>query len=320
MSEDYYPWIEKYRPKKLGEIIGHEYITARLNNCIKKNNLPHMMFAGRAGIGKTTAALALAQELYGEHYRESFLEMNASDERKIDDVRTKVKDFARTIPISGVSFKIIFLDEADALTPDAQNALRRTMEQYSKITRFILSCNYSSRIIEPIQSRCAIFRFSPLTDENVEKIIERVVSGEKVIIDDDATKAVIYLSEGDARKAINILQGAAGIGKKITEEIVYQVSSRARPKEISEMVSLALNGKFTEARNHLNKLMIDYAMSGEDVISQIYREVIKLDVDDETKVKLVDRVGEYDFRMSEGTDERIQLEALLAQIMLAGKK
>ncbi|NUN11623.1 hypothetical protein HUU53_03175, partial [Candidatus Micrarchaeota archaeon] len=169
-------------------------------------------------------------------------------------------------------------------------------------------------------SRCAVFRFSPLTDEDLTKITKQVIQGEGLELDDKAIEAVVYLSEGDARKAINILQGASGAGSKITEEMIFQVSSRARPAEIGEMVQLAIKGKFTQARDLLNKLMIEYAMSGQDVIGQVYREVTRLDVDDETKVKLVDRVGEYDFRMSEGGDERIQLEALLAQIMLVAKK
>lgn len=278
-----------------------------------------MLFAGRAGLGKTTAALALARELYGEDAAQCFLELNASDERGIDVVRGKIKDFARTIPMAKVDFKIILLDEADSLTADAQQALRRTMEAYSRNCRFILSCNYSSRIIEPLQSRCAVFRFKSLEDAQVKDIVREIAKKEGVSIDEKALDAIAYVSEGDARKAINCLQGSAEKGK-VTEENVFQVSSRAHPKEITEMVELALNGKFSEARKHLNTLMVKYAMSGEDVLGQIYREVVSLPISDDVKVHLVDRIGEYDFRLSEGADERIQLEALLAQIMLVGSK
>ncbi|HIH20191.1 TPA: replication factor C small subunit [Candidatus Micrarchaeota archaeon] len=313
------PWVEKYRPRKIKDIAGNKHVFERLENFAKTKNLPNLLFAGRAGVGKTTAALALADELYGEDRQQSFIELNASDERGIDVVRGKIKDFARTLPLSGVDFKLILLDEADSLTSDAQQALRRTMEAYARNCRFILSCNYSSSIIEPIQSRCAVFRFRSLEDGDLKKIVQDIAKKEGLDVDDKALDAIAYISEGDARKAINCLQGSAEKGK-ITEEKVFEVSSRARPKEIAEMVELALKGKFIEARNKLNTVMVKYAMSGEDVLQQVYREVIALGVSDEVKVQLVDRVGEYDFRLSEGADERIQLEALLAQIMLVGSK
>ena len=318
-NADFEPWVEKYRPHKLNGITGHKHIVDRLEHFVKSKNLPNMLFAGRAGLGKTTAALALAKELYGEDIFQCFSELNASDERGIDVVRGKIKDFARSIPMASVDFKIILLDEADSLTPDAQQALRRTMETYSKNCRFILSCNYSSRIIEPIQSRCAVFRFKSLEDADIKKIVEDIAKKEGLNVDAKGLDAIVYIAEGDARKAINFLQGSSEKGK-ITEESVFEVSSRARPKEIAEMVSLALKGKFVESRALLNTLMVKYAMSGEDVLDQVYREVIALPVPDDIKVQMVDRIGEYDFRMSQGADERIQLEALLAQIMLFGSK
>ncbi|MFH1056613.1 MAG: replication factor C small subunit [Candidatus Micrarchaeota archaeon] len=316
---DFEPWVEKYRPQKLGDIAGQDHLVERMKHFVKTKSLPNMLFAGRAGIGKTSAALALARELYGDDLQQSFSELNASDERGIDVVRGKIKDFARTLPLAKVDFKIILLDEADSLTPDAQQALRRTMESYSKNCRFILSCNYSSRIIEPIQSRCAVFRFRSLQDEQIKKIVEGIAGKEGVKVDEKALDAIAYVADGDARKAINCLQGSAEKGK-ISEEAVFQVSSRAKPKEIAEMVELALKGKFVEARNKLNTVMLKYSMSGEDVLQQVYREVILLGVSDDVKVQLVDKIGEYDFRLSEGADERIQLEALLAQIMLVGSR
>lgn len=246
--------------------------------------------------------------------------LHNSDERGIDVVRTKIKDFARTLPLAHVPFKAIFLDEADALTPDAQQALRRTMEKYSGNTRFILSCNYSSRIIEPIQSRCAVFRFARLSEAELKKIIENVAGGEKLKVDGKAVEALVYVSEGDARKAINALQGAAGISDKITAEEIYRVASRARPEEVEKMVKHALDGDFSGARKMLDEMMLKYGMSGEEVILQVFREVTGMGISDKDKVALVDRIGEYDFRMVEGANERIQLEALLAQIMLHGKK
>ncbi|VVB68065.1 Replication factor C small subunit [Candidatus Norongarragalina meridionalis] len=316
MSDEFVPWVEKYRPHRLSEIIGHENVTKRLEVYAKKKNMPHLLFCGPAGCGKTTSVIALANELYGDQLRQSFLELNASDERGIDVVRGKIKDFARSLALSDVPFKMIFLDEADALTSDAQHALRRTMEQYSRNTRFCLSANYSSRIIEPLQSRCAVFRFASLHDEDLQKIIRHVAKAESLKVDEAAEKALLYVSAGDARKVINCLQACSTSGTHVTEDEVYKVASRARPKEVAEMVQLALKGKFTQARQLLDDLMIRYGMSGEDVIAQLYNEIIALDIPDEEKVLIVDRVGEYDFRLSEGADERIQLEALLAQIML----
>jgi len=224
------------------------------------------------------------------------------------------------LPFGGAKFKIIFLDEADALTSDAQNALRRTMEKYAATARFILSCNYSSKIIEPIQSRCALFRFKPLTDEQIKERLKYIAENEGLEIDEEALKALVYIAEGDMRRAINTLQAAAALSNKITDELVYQIAARARPQELKKMMVAALQGKFFEAREMLNKLMIDYGMSGEDIIKQMHREVFSLDVPDKVKVKLVDLIGEYEFRLVEGANERIQLESLLAQLLPLGRE
>ncbi|MBA2864484.1 replication factor C small subunit [Methanococcus maripaludis] len=308
------PWVEKYRPETLSEVVGHHEIIKRLTNYVEKKSMPHLLFSGSPGVGKTTAALALAKDLYGETWRENFLELNSSDERGIDVIRTKVKDFARTKPIGDAPFKVIFLDESDALTSDAQNALRRTMEKYSDICRFILSCNYPSKIIPPIQSRCAIFRFSPLKTEDLVENLKDISKKENLNLEKGGIDAIIYVSEGDMRKAINVLQTAAAVSDEITEEIVYKVASKARPDEIKKMTQLALNGKFVEAREQLYNLMIDWGMSGEDILIQVFREVPNLDISEKEKVHLVEAIGECDFRIVEGSNERIQLSALLAKM------
>ena len=313
------PWVEKYRPKTLDEITGHDEIIKRLKNYVKKRSMPHLLFSGPPGVGKTTTALCLARDLFGENWKSNFLELNSSDERGIDVIRTKVKDFARTKPIGDAPFKIIFLDESDALTGDAQNALRRTMENYSDICRFILSCNYPSRIIPPIQSRCAIFRFSPLRREDIIKKLKEIGEKEGLVIDDGGLDAIIYVSEGDLRKAINVLQTAAAVSKYITDEIIYKISSKARPDEIISMMKLALNNKFTEAREVLYNLMIDWGMSGEDILLQMFREIPNLNIEERKKVDLVEAIGECDFRIVEGANERIQLSALLAKLGVIGK-
>jgi len=316
---DILPWTEKYRPRKLSEVTGQHENIKSLKAFVKAGNMPNLLFAGPPGVGKTTCALALAEELFGENVAGNFLELNASDERGIDVVRGRIKDFARTVSLREAPFKLIFLDESDALTSDAQQALRRTMETYSSATRFILSCNYSSKIIEPIQSRCAIYRFLQLEEKDVKKMLEYVAKEEKLKVDDDAYNAIFYVSEGDMRKAINVMQGCAIHGINITPDAVHKISSRARPKEIHEMIDLALNGDFINARKNLDKLIINYGLSGEDIVFQIYREIPNLKVPDEKKILLVDKLGEYNFRLVEGANERIQIEALLAQFALLKK-
>lgn len=309
------PWVEKYRPHHLKDVIGQTNVIARLQSYVQTKNMPHLLFSGPAGVGKTTSAVALASELFGDGFSRNFLELNASDQRGIDVVRGTIKDFARTLGFEA-QFKIIFLDESDALTSDAQQALRRTMEKYTKTCRFVLSCNYSSKIIEPIQSRCVVYRFKPLTSTEIEKALERIAKSEGLQLQETGTKAIQYVSQGDLRKAINILQAASSTNKKIGEDNVFSVSSRARPEEIKQMISAALHNKFLQAREKLDFLLYEYGMSGEDVLLQTYRELLELDeneLPDKTKIELVDIVGEYNFRMVEGANERIQLEAMLAQ-------
>ncbi len=309
------PWTEKYRPKTLDEMVGQEEVVRTLKADAEKKEIPNLLFAGPPGTGKTTAAIALAREIFGDTFEQNFLELNASDERGIQVVRETIKEFARTLPFGGARFKIIFLDEADALTADAQHALRRTMEKYAATSRFILSCNYSSKIIEPIQSRCALFRFKPLSDEQIKERLRYIAKNEGLSIDEKALDAIIYVSEGDMRRAINLLQASAALSKKIDEKLIYQVASRAKPEEIRKMMELALQGRFMEARELLNNVMIEYGMSGEDVVKQMHREVFNLNVPDRVKVELVDLIGEYEFRLVEGANERIQMEALLAQFL-----
>ncbi len=309
------PWIEKYRPKTLSDVIGQKNVIERLKTFVSSQNMPHLLFSGPAGVGKTSAAVALAREMYGERFERNFLELNSSDTRGIDVVRGTIKDFARTLAFN-TQFKIVFLDESDALTSDAQQALRRTMEKYTKTCRFILSANYSSRIIEPIQSRCVVSRFRPLTADDISSALNKISRAEGITVDEKGLQAVQYVCQGDLRKAINVLQAAASQGQKISADAVYSVSSRAQPKEVQEMIHAALKGKFIEAREKLDSLLYDHGMSGEDVITQLYRELLEIpesELDSKTKIELVDIVGEYNFRLVEGANERIQLEALLAQ-------
>lgn len=248
------------------------------------------------------------------------MELNASDERGIDTIRTKVKEFARTRPIGDFPFKIILLDEADALTRDAQQALRRTMENFSSTCRFILDCNFSSKIIEPIQSRCAIFRFKPLEKEAIQKYIMRIAKEEKLKLDKKALDAIYFVCQGDARRAVNILQSCASLGKVITEKMIYEMAGVAQPRELEDVLKKALGGKIREAMDLLMDIMMKYGLSGLDVLKQMQAIIVDSDIEDEVKVRIMDKIGEYEFRMVQGSDEFLQLEALLAQLQLVGRK
>jgi replication factor C small subunit len=321
-------WIEKYRPIRLDQVVGQDETIERLKSYVATKNLPHLLFSGPPGVGKTASAVSIAREIFGEElWRENFTELNASDERGIDVVRTKIKNFAKTAPIGGAGFKIIFLDEADALTPDAQSALRRTMERFSSNCRFILSCNYSSRIIEPIQSRCAVYRFRRLSDEAIRKRLEYIAKDQDLSVSEDGYKALIYVAQGDMRKAVNSLQAAAFIDPEtpISSETIYRTTSTASPEDIKNLIKTSLEGNFRAARKELNRLLYEEGLSGEDIISQIYtavsgmdnREILELGLSERRIVELVDIIGEIDFRLTEGASEKIQLEALLAHFALS---
>lgn len=312
------PWVEKYRPQKLEDIVGQKQIIARLEKYVGEGSMPNLMFTGPAGVGKTTTALALAKSILGEYWRNNFKELNASDARGIDTVRNEIKSFCRLKPV-GAPFRIIFLDEVDNMTKDAQHALRREMEMYTKTASFILSCNYSSKIIDPIQSRCAIFRFTPIKGEDIKDRLKFICENEGYEADETGLETIVYFAEGDMRKAVNVLQAAASEGEAITEDSVYEVVSKAKPQDIGEMVNKALMGDFMGARNILRETMVMQGTSGEDMVTQIYQDVSKRVIDGKMEagiyMDLIEAIAECDFRIREGANPRIQLEALLTQFL-----
>jgi replication factor C small subunit len=284
--------------------------------------MPNLMFTGPAGVGKTTTSIALAKSILGEYWRQNFLELNASDARGIDTVRTNIKNFCRLKAV-GAPFRIVFLDEVDNMTKDAQHALRREMEMYTKTASFILSCNYSSKIIDPIQSRCAIFRFAPVKGTQVIKRLEIVAEAENLNIKRNAIESIVYFAEGDLRKAINILQASASTTDEITEDSIHEIVSKAKPQDVRKIVNKALNGDFISARDLLREVMVVQGTSGEDMITQIYQEISRMSmeklIEEDIYMDLIQSIGEYDYRIREGSNPRIQLEALLTKFLLKGK-
>jgi len=260
--------------------------------------VPHLLFSGMPGTGKTSAALCIARELLGSNWRNFTLELNASDERGIKMVRERVKNFARysRSGLAAIPFAIIILDESDQMTSAAQTALRRIMETSSQVCRFILICNYPSKIIEPIQSRCAIFRFAALQKDAVMKHLKHIAQKETLELPDATAESIVEFSEGDLRRAINILHTASmyKAGDVINVNTVLNVVGQANPKQVQIMLTKALNGEFLEARELLYQLMTVHSLSGINIIRQIHRELFKLSyLSPEDKAELTNIMSEY---------------------------
>lgn len=310
-------WVERYRPKTLSDVLGQENIVERLRAFVKeKEKMPHFLFAGPAGVGKTSSAIALARDLFGEQFHENYKELNASDERGIKMVREDIKRYASIAPSPGVPFRMLVLDEADNMTSDAQQALRRTMEKFKRV-RFILIANYSSKIISPIQSRTAVFRFRPIQRELIETKVQQIAELESLEVTPEAVESLIQVTNGDMRRLLNIMQAGSVISRKIDQQIVHEIAGKADPKEVQTLVSVVANqgmSGFKEARSKLRNLLYTVGVSGKDLIGQIHSTVLQTqEIPDKAKVEIVKAIGEIDYRLTEGANEEIQLTYLITQ-------
>jgi len=323
-DEDGVMWVEKYRPKTLNEVVDLKDIVESLKSFMRNpKTMPHLLLAGIPGTGKTTVALCIARELFGQNWKTFTLELNASDERGIDTVRDRVKDFSRysRAAFGNVPFALIILDESDQMTGAAQTALRRIMETSSRTSRFILICNQSGKIIEPIQSRCAIFRFSKLDRKAMIHQLCCIAKKENVTLAAEAAERIVDYAEGDLRHAINALQTASAYKDGVVDEkTVSLVVGEASPIQVQLMIRKALKGDFIEARKMMYDLMGSFGFSGSEIVRQMQRELFKMStLTPEQKADLSNIIGEYDYRLTQGANSDIQLSALLAQFAKVGK-
>lgn len=310
-------WVEKYRPTSMKELVAHEDITNTVNKLVKENKLPHLLFYGPPGTGKTSTIVAMAKEMYGKNYQNFVLELNASDDRGIDVVRDQIKEFASTQRIFSTGFKLIILDEADHLTKEAQAALRRVIEKYTSNTRFCLICNYVNKIIPALQSRCTKFRFTPLHKKQVVDTLERIAKQEKVKYDQEGLLSIHRLANGDLRKCIMILQGTSMSFKEVNEENVYFCTGYPLRKDINLIADSLLNEGFVKSFEKIQKIKEEKGYSLIDIIRDLHTYVMRIKVNQDVKMFLVEKMADIEYKLSFGTMERIQLSALVGAFQLA---
>ncbi|KAK9110235.1 hypothetical protein Sjap_018295 [Stephania japonica] len=321
------PWVEKYRPKQVKDVAHQDEVVRVLSNTLETSSCPHMLFYGPPGTGKTTTALAIAHQLFGpDLYKARVLELNASDDRGINVVRTKIKDFASIAVATAVHqggypcppFKIIILDEADSMTEDAQNALRRTMETYSKVTRFFFICNYISRIIEPLASRCAKFRFKPLPEDIMSIRISHICNEEGLNLDDEALSTIGSISQGDLRRAITYLQGAARLfGSSISAKNLISVSGVIPQDVVQGLLAACKSGDFELANREVNNAIAE-GYPASQMLSQLFDIIVQADdISDEQKARICSKLGESDKCLVDGADEYLQLMDVSGNTMRA---
>lgn len=317
IEQDHLPWVEKYRPKELSELIAHEDIITVLHKLIDNNKLPHLLFHGPPGTGKTSTIKACARKMFGEHYSSMVLELNASDDRGIDVVRDQIKEFAGTKKLFSSGVKLIILDEADAMTQDAQAALRRVIEKYTSNTRFCIICNYVNKIMPALQSRCTRFRFAPLQKEQITSRLDEVIRREKVNAVESGKDALLNLAGGDLRRVLNLLQSCHMAYPEINEETIYLTAGAAVPAIISSMLATLLNSSFQEAYDYIRKAIVDFGYALCDIVTELSLLVLKLDLPDAVMTTLLDKLSNIEYRLSHGVSEKLQLGALVGAFVIA---
>ncbi|TCD69135.1 Subunit of heteropentameric Replication factor C (RF-C) [Steccherinum ochraceum] len=311
LEGDNLPWVEKYRPVTLDDVVSHKEITGTIEKFIEKNRLPHLLFYGPPGTGKTSTILAVARRIYGDSYRKQILELNASDDRGIDVVRDQIKNFAETRTLFSKGYKLIILDEADMMTTAAQSALRRVIEQYTKNVRFCIICNYVNKIIPAIQSRCTRFRFSPLPVKEVEKRVNTVIEAEGVKLTEDGRQALLKLSKGDMRRALNVLQACHAAYDLTGETEVYNCTGNPHPQDIATIVNSMFSDEFTTSYRMIQTMKTERGLALQDLINGAYEYIEDIEFKSHARIYLLDFLATTEHRLSTGGNEKIQLTALL---------
>jgi len=307
------PWVEKYRPKLLKDIVGNDETIERLKQIAVDGNMPNMIISGMPGIGKTTSVLCLAHELLGESYSEAVLELNASDDRGIDVVRNQIKHFAqKKCSLPQGKHKIVILDEADSMTAGAQQPLRRTMELYSNTTRFAFACNQSNKIIEPLQSRCAILRYSKLSDEQVLKRLLEIIKAEEVKYTNDGLEAIIFTAEGDMRQALNNLQSCVAGHGLVNGDNVFKIVDSPHPLVVKKML---MAPTLDQSITHLRDDLWGKGYSAVDIVTTSFRVTKTLyELKEPKRLEMIKEIGITHMRILEGVGTYLQLASMLAKI------
>ncbi|TXG53005.1 hypothetical protein EZV62_022174 [Acer yangbiense] len=309
------PWVEKYRPQSLADVAAHRDIVDTIDRLTSENRLPHLLLYGPPGTGKTSTILAVARKLYGAQYHNMILELNASDDRGIDVVRQQIQDFASTQSFSfgaKLPVKLVLLDEADAMTKDAQFALRRVIEKYTKSTRFALICNQVNKIIPALQSRCTRFRFAPLEPIHVSERLKHVIKAEGLDVPESGLAALVRLSNGDMRKALNILQSTHMASQQITEEVVYLCTGNPLPKDIEQLSFWLLNESFADSFKRISEIKTRKGLALIDIVREVTMFVFKIKMPSEVRVRLIDDLANIEYRLSFGCNDKLQLGSLIS--------